>query len=154
MRLIGTIDARVDQKGRVFLPVLFRRTMTEVDGGRWILRTNVFEHCLVLYPEQEWFARLDELHARLSVWNREDEQILRQFVADAEWITLDAGGRLLIPKRYMKMADIKQNVTFIGMDSTIEIWAKELRQEQQENFGEALQKRMAENNKSLPTDDK
>ena len=49
----------------------------------------------------------------------------RQFVADVEIITLDSNGRFLIPKRYLKLASIEQEVRFIGMDSTIEIWAKE-----------------------------
>ena len=31
----------------------------------------------------------------------------------------------LIPKRYLKLANIEQEVRFIGMDDTIEIWAKE-----------------------------
>ena len=38
-------------------------------------------------------------------------------------ITLDGNGRFLIPKRYMKMANIEQQIRFTGMDDCIEIWA-------------------------------
>ena len=51
--------------------------------------------------------------------------IFRQFVSDVEEVTMDSNGRILIPKRYMDMAGIQQEVRFIGMDDTIEIWAKE-----------------------------
>ena len=51
--------------------------------------------------------------------------IFRQFVADVEELGIDSSGRILLPKRYMNMASIKQEVRFIGIDDTIEIWAKE-----------------------------
>ncbi len=53
------------------------------------------------------------------------QMIFRQFVSDVEVITLDGNGRFLIPKRYLKLAKIQQDVRFIGLDDTIEIWAKE-----------------------------
>lgn len=142
MRFIGTIDARVDQKGRVFLPALFRRTLQEGGDGSLILRKDIFEDCLVVYPKEVWNARLDELRERLSVWNREGQSLFRSFVTDVEWLTLDSAGRFLIPKRYLRMAHIGQNVTFVGMDSTIELWGKKPEpgpRDASESLGEALQ---------------
>ena len=53
------------------------------------------------------------------------QRIYRQYVSGVEIVTLDASGRFLIPKRYMQMAAIQQDVMFIGMGDTIEIWGKE-----------------------------
>lgn len=142
MRFIGTIEAKVDQKGRVFLPALFRRTLQEGGDMSLIMRKDIFEDCLVIYPKEVWNARLDELHERLSVWNREQQSVFRSFVTDVEWLTLDSNGRFLIPKRYLKMAHIGQNITFVGMDSTIELWGKKPEPDNSgapENLGEALQ---------------
>ena len=47
-------------------------------------------------------------------------------VAAEDCLTLDSNGRFLIPKRYLKLAHINQEVRIIGMDDTIEIWSKEL----------------------------
>ena len=52
--------------------------------------------------------------------------IFRQFVSDVEIITLDSSGRFLISKRYLKLAGIDQEVRFIGLGDTIEIWSKEV----------------------------
>ncbi|MDD4760598.1 MAG: division/cell wall cluster transcriptional repressor MraZ [Bacteroidaceae bacterium] len=148
MRFIGTIEAKVDEKGRAFFPALFRRQLKEGDGERFILRKDIFENCLVIYPEQEWSRRLDELHEKLSVWNKAEQQLFRQFVADVEWLSLDNSGRFLIPKRYLKMAEIKQSIIFIGMDSTIEVWSKELKEKKEQNssdFGTNLEKLMQKN---------
>ena len=82
MRFIGTIHAKVDQKGRAFLPAVFRRVFSEGEEERLILRKDLFENCLVIYPEKVWNQRLDELHAKLSVWSREQQQMFRQFVRD------------------------------------------------------------------------
>lgn len=133
MRFIGTIEAKVDQKGRVFLPAQFRRILQTGNEERLILRKDLYEACLVIYPETVWNRRLDELHARLSVWNKAEQRLFRQFVKDVEWLSLDGNGRFLIPKRYLKMASIVQNVTFIGMDETIEVWAKEKNDSEAEN---------------------
>lgn len=131
MQLIGTIEAKVDQKGRVFMPASFRKALAQSqndtgakDGElRLVMRKDVFERCLVLYPEGVWNERLEQLRSRLSVWRRRDQEMLRSYVSDAEWITLDSNGRLLIPKRYLQMADIQSEVTFVGMNDTVEVWA-------------------------------
>ena len=66
---------------------------------------------------------MDALRNRLSRWSRRDQMIYRQYVSDVEMITLDGNGRFLIPKRYLKMANIDQQIRFTGMDDCIEIWA-------------------------------
>lgn len=125
MRFIGNIEAKSDSKGRVFVPAYFRRALQVASSSKLMMRKDIFQDCLVLYPEESWNRQLDALHARLDRWNAHHQMIFRQFVADVEEINIDSNGRILIPKRYMKMAGIEQEVRFIGMDDTIEIWAKE-----------------------------
>ena len=67
---------------------------------------------------------MDALRKRLNQWSRRDQMIYRQYITDVEMITLDGNGRFLIPKRYLKMANIDQQIRFTGMDDCIEIWAK------------------------------
>lgn len=125
MRFIGNIVAKADNKGRVFLPACFRRILQSGNCDKVMLRKDVYQDCLVLYPMSNWNEQLDALRSRLDKWNSKHQMIFRQFVADVEELSIDANGRILLPKRYMNMADIKQEVRFIGMDDTIEIWAKE-----------------------------
>jgi len=122
MRFLGNIIGKTDSKGRVFLPASFRKTLQGAGDERLVLRKDVFQSCLVIYPESVWNEQMDTLRQRLNRWNAAHQQIFRQFVSDAEVLQLDASGRLLIPKRYLKLADIKQEVKFIGMGDTIELW--------------------------------
>ena len=87
------------------------------------MRKDVFQPCLVLYPESVWNEQMDLLRKNLNRWRKDHQEIYRQFVSDVEVITLDGNGRFLIPKRYLKKAEIEQNIKFIGMGDTIEIWS-------------------------------
>lgn len=145
MRFLGNIEAKADAKGRAFLPAIFRKVLQASGEDNLVLRKDVFESCLVLYPERVWNEQLDILRQRLNRWDKEQWQIFRQFVSDAEVISLDGNGRFLIPKRYLKFAGIEQELKFIGVDDTIEIWSKDNSETpfvDLQNFGSALQSLM------------
>lgn len=125
MRFLGNSEAKTDIKGRVFLPVIFRKQLQAAGEECLIMRKDTYQDCLVLYPESAWNSQMNELRARTNRWDPKHQMIFRQFVSDVEIITLDSNGRFLIPKRYLKLAGIEQEVRFIGLDDTIEIWSKE-----------------------------
>lgn len=142
MRFLGNIEAKIDAKGRVFFPSVFRKVMQTAGEEGLVLRKDIFQPCLVIYPESEWNRQMDELRARLNRWNREHQRIFRQFVSDAEMVTLDGNGRFLIPKRYAEMAGITQKVKFIGVGDSIEVWSEENTEKpfmEPEEFGAALE---------------
>ena len=148
MRFLGNIEAKTDAKGRVFLPSAFRKQMQSASEGSLIMRKDTYQNCLVLYPENVWNEQMNELRNRLNRWNAKHQMLFRQFVADVEIVTLDGNGRFLIPKRYLKLANIDQEVRFIGMDDTIEIWAKEALEQpfmDIELFGKELDEIMGNN---------
>ena len=123
MRFLGNIEAKTDTKGRAFLPAVFRKVLQASSEENLVLRRDVFQKCLVLYPESVWNARLDLLKQQLRPWKQSHQQMFRQFVSEAEVVTLDGNGRFLISKRLQKIAEIDQDIQFIGMDDTIEIWS-------------------------------
>ena len=145
MRFIGNIEAKTDSKGRVFLPACFRRILQAGGCDKVMLRKDVYQDCLVIYPEESWNRQLDLLRSKLDKWNSRHQMIFRQFVADVEELSIDSNGRILLQKRYLNMAGIKQEVRFVGMDDTIEIWAKENVEKpfmSPEEFGSELEKIM------------
>ena len=124
MRFLGNIEAKTDAKGRAFLPAVFRKVLQAAGEETLVLRKDVFQKCLVLYPESVWNARLDMLKANLNLWKPAHMQMLRQFMKGAETLTLDGNGRFLLSKQLLKAACIEgQDIQFIGMDDIIEIWA-------------------------------
>ncbi len=109
------------------------------------MRKDVFQPCLVLYPESVWNEQMDALRQRLNRWNKQHQQVFRQFVSEVEILSLDGNGRFLIPKRYQKMAAIEQDIKFVGLGDTIEIWSAQQAEEQQmkaEDFEQSLEELM------------
>ena len=107
MRFLGNIEAKTDAKGRAFLPAVFRKVLQASGEERLVMRKDVFQTCLVLYPESVWNVQMDEL-------------------------------------RYMKMANIDQNIKFVGVDNTIEIWSNDRSEPfmEPEEFSSALEEIM------------
>jgi len=145
MRFLGNIEAKTDAKGRAFLPAVFRKVLQASGEDVLVLRKDVFQKCLVLYPESVWNERLDQLKTQLRPWKQVHQQMFRQFVSEAEVVTLDGNGRFLISRRLQKAVEIEQEIQFIGMDNTIEIWAPaNLRQtlKSDEEFGSEFERIM------------
>jgi MraZ protein len=149
MRFLGNIEAKTDAKGRAFLPAVFRKMLQASGSESLVLRKDIFQDCLVLYPESVWNEQMDTLRGKLNRYNAQHQKIFRQFVSEVEMTALDGNGRFLIPKRYLQMAGIQQNIKFIGMGDTIEIWANEKVEESKmdgEEFGQALESIMTQEN--------
>ena len=149
MRFLGNIEAKTDTKGRAFLPAVFRKVLQASGEENLVLRKDIFQKCLVLYPESVWNERLDMLKNQLRLWKQTHQQIFRQFVSEAEVVNLDGNGRFLISKRLQKVAEIEQDIQFIGMDDTVEIWAPqnlELTLKSEEDFGKEFEQIMNTDN--------
>lgn len=122
---LGNYEAKVDAKARVFVPAVFRKILQSSAQNALILRKDIFQECLVLYPLAVWDAELGKLRLKLNRWDKHQQQVFRQFVVDAERLDIDASGRILIPKKYMQMIDVSSDVLFLGTGDTIELWKQE-----------------------------
>ena len=144
-QFLGNFEAKVDAKGRVFVPAAFRKLL-QLQGEDWlVLRKDIFQDCLVLYPGSVWEEEIEVLRSKLNKWNRIEQQVFRQFVLDAERIELDGSGRILVSKRYLELVQIDAHVRFLGVDNTIEVWAKDKLDKplmEPETFAEEIQQLM------------
>ena len=125
MRFLGNIEAKTDSKGRVFLPATFRKVLQASGEEMLVMRKDIHQDCLVLFPKSVWDARVDALMEHVNEWDDEGMMVVRQYMKEAEELTIDGNGRILIPRRYLDMVQVEQTVRLIGINNTIEIWAAE-----------------------------
>lgn len=147
MRFTGTIEAKLDAKGRVFLPSAFRKVLEIAQEEVLYIRKDDFENCLTLYPSSVWNAQVDMLRAKMNPFSREDKNIFRQYVMNVEEVKLDGNGRFLISKKMLEMAGLKQAVNFIGYDDVVEIWSpenQEIVSQEPDEYSASLQNLMKE----------
>lgn len=141
-RFIGNCDAKMDEKGRVFFPAAFRRLLAKDGDEALMIRKDVHQNCLVLYPKSVWNRQLDTLRGRLNRWNRQQQMVFRQFVAGVDELPIDGNGRILIPSRLRQQVNLEAAVRFIGMDDVIELWSQtevEALLEPADGLGESLE---------------
>ncbi len=122
MRFLGNIEAKTDAKGRVFLPVAFRKVLQAEGVEQLVLRKDVHEDCLVIYPDVVWNEQVDRMRQGLNRWNRQQQQVFRMFVSEAEAVAVDSSGRILLSRRMQEKVGISEAVRLIGVGDTIEIW--------------------------------
>jgi len=123
----GTIHAKKDVKGRVFIPATFRKILQSFGDSCLVLRKDIHQDCLALYPEKTWEEVLNKRQEELDDWGDGNSQhTFRMISAFTETVELDSSGRILIPKRYLNMAKITNSVCFVGMNKYIEIWNPDL----------------------------
>ena len=127
---LGKIEAKVDVKGRVFVPSVFRKVFSEEDRERVVVRMEADEKYLVVYPESVWNKQVLDLQSKLNEWDPEDQMLLMQFVGDAEMLEFDAQGRVLLPKRLQTRLGGDSELIFVGMVDRIALWSKSMYEEQ------------------------
>lgn len=111
-------------KGRVSIPAKFREVCREKYGDETFVITN-FDKCLVAYPLKEW-NEIERKVSELPQFKHEVISFLRYLMGGAVDCPLDGQGRVLIPQSLRNHARIDRELVMIGMLTRIEIWSKEV----------------------------
>ena len=122
--LIGTYECKVDAKGRLMLPVAFKKQLASVTEKGFVLKRAVFQPCLELYPMQEWESMMQNVN-KLNRFKKKNNDFIRRFTAGVKSVDLDVSGRLLIPKDLVGFAGITKEIVVTSAVNIIEIWDKD-----------------------------
>jgi MraZ protein len=123
---IGDYTCKVDVKGRIILPMAFKKQMPADAQDHFVVRKDIFENCLVLYSIEDWNRQLEKIRKKMNAYNREHNMFLRNFFKGTAELSLDNSNRLLIPKRLMELISADRDVVLAGQDGRIEIWAADV----------------------------
>ena len=142
---IGNIEARLDGKGRVFVPASYRKILAEMGSQHIVMRRDTDNECVIFYPENVWHAKVSELRNALDEWDPEDQMILMQFMSEAELLDMDSQGRVLLQKKNLEMIGAEQDILFVGMLDRFAIWNPSVfgeKQMPQKDLAERIRNRM------------
>lgn len=93
------------------------------------------QRCLFLYPEDRWLAVEEKLN-KVSNLRVDGANVIRNFLRNAEDITIDGQNRLALPASLMQWAGIQQKVTIIGVGDRLELWSPDELQKVDESISE------------------
>lgn len=116
---IGEYSHNLDDKGRLAIPVKFRREL--VKGA---VVTRGLDNCLFLYTKTEW-AKLAEKLAALPFSQANSRAFSRLMLAGAMDVEIDKQGRMVLPEYLRQFAGLKKEVVVAGLYSRLELWDSE-----------------------------
>jgi len=120
MMFRGATHLSMDAKFRLVVPAKHRDALLTQSGGNLILTAHP-HRCLLLYPQPAW-APIEAKINSLSSFNPQTSVYQRMMVGQAEDITLDVTGRLLVSPVLRGFAHLDKDVMFVGQGSHFELW--------------------------------
>ncbi len=115
--LSGEFRHSIDQKNRVFLPAKLREEL----GDTLMITRDIREKCLKVFSIEGWQAYIAPIKQQeRAIW----EPTLRVLNSMGTQAEPDAQGRVLLPARLVKYAEIEKNAVIVGCGDYAEIWAE------------------------------
>lgn len=122
----GANSLNLDGKGRLAIPSRYRDALSErCDGKMVVTVNNTKEHCLWLYPMDEW-VEVEQKIVSLPSFNPEHQKLKRFLLGYASDVEVDGSGRILLPAPLREFAMMKKSVFLVGQGNKFEIWSDEL----------------------------
>ncbi|MCK4352721.1 division/cell wall cluster transcriptional repressor MraZ [candidate division WOR-3 bacterium] len=116
----GKYKYSLEEKGRIFIPVKFRRGLMPDDEDTFVV-TKGYDGCLALYPLNEW-RKVGEKLKKYPTNDSKSRKTARWFSANAEVVKLDSQGRIKVPQHLVDFAKLVKEVVIIGVFNRIELW--------------------------------
>jgi len=120
----GSAPARIDDKGRLKVPTLFRADIQDQRGPD-VFVTSTKGDCVRIYPMSVWL----EIERKLSAMPSNHPSRVR-FLAAVNYFgqpsELDVQGRIVIPPQLRTSASIVGEVRVFGHIDYLEVWNEEL----------------------------
>lgn len=121
----GLSAINLDAKGRLAIPTKYREMLTGLCAGRLVATIDTEEHCLLIYPVEEWEIIQAKIEA-LPSFNPVARRIQRLLIGHATDIDMDANGRILLPQPLREYAQLEKESILIGQGKKLELWSKSL----------------------------
>lgn len=129
---VGEYISKLDNKGRAIFPSQLKRQLSgEEQVVAFVLKRDIYEKCLVLYPMNEWNKQTAILKKRLNPFNRKHAEFMREYYRGTAEVSLDNSNRILLPKSLLEYISADKDLVFAGQEGKVEIWSKEVYDQKQ-----------------------
>ena len=121
--LRGSFPARIDDKGRLKVPTMFRGVIQDQQGPD-VFVTSLTGECVRIYPMQVWLEIETKL-SRIPANHPSRLKFLDRVNYYGQTSELDAQGRVVIPPNLRDSASIVGDVRVFGRIDYLEVWNNE-----------------------------
>jgi len=117
----GVATFNLDAKGRMAIPAKFRKHLDACCEGHLIVTIDHSDHCLQMYPVDEWEVVEKKLVA-LPNMQGPARRLQRMLLGNATECQMDSNGRILLPAKLREFAGLEKSTVMIGQGKKFELW--------------------------------
>ena len=103
--MTGTYEHSIDAKGRLFIPAKLREELG-----------------VTFYPQSTW----DKFTEKFASLPMTQSKVMRPLFANAVKCELDSQGRIVIPQKLRRYAQLEKDAVILGVNDRAEIWSAQL----------------------------
>lgn len=118
----GSSVHTINDNGRLSIPSKMRDMLRNKYAEDTLVLVTSQSGCLVVYPTAEWDAFEQTLP--LNPKSPRIAKIIRDLYANMDDVSIDGNGRILIPPKLRKLADLDGECIVLGINNRMEIWNK------------------------------
>ena len=118
---LSSYENKIDKKGRVSVPATFRSHLNSI-GYNGFISYPSFNHSALEACSQDRIEKLSNTIDSLNPFEEKRDFFATSILSDSENLQFDTEGRVSLPNKLLNHAKIKNNVLFVGLGKTFQIW--------------------------------
>lgn len=129
---MSTITGKIDAKGRVSVPSVFRSAISAQNGAAQSGAPPLNPQGIFVYPSftenaiegggHSLMNDIGTMVERLNLFAEERDALAASLFADSHHLNFDADGRVSLPATLLAHAGIEKELSFVGLGGKFQIW--------------------------------
>jgi len=118
---LSSYENKIDKKGRVSVPATFRSHLNSM-GYNGFISYPSFNHTALEACSPDRIEKLSNTIDSLNPFEEKRDFFATSILSESENLQFDAEGRISLSEKLLNNAKIKNNVLFVGLGKTFQIW--------------------------------
>ena len=118
---LSSYENKIDKKGRVSVPATFRSHLSSMGYNGFICYPS-FNHLALEACSQDRIEKLSNTIDSLNPFEEKRDYFATSVLSESENLQFDTEGRVSISQKLLNRTKIKNNILFIGLGKTFQIW--------------------------------
>ena len=118
---LSSYENKLDKKGRVSVPATFRSYLTSM-GYNGFISYPSFNHSALEACSQDRIEKLSNTIDSLNPFEEKRDYFATSVLSESFNLQFDTEGRVSLTEKLLDHAKIKNNILFVGLGKTFQIW--------------------------------
>ena len=118
---LSTYENKLDKKGRVSVPASFRSYLSNLGYNGVVCYPSFNNQSIEAWP-QDRIEKISNAIDSLNPFEEKKDYFATSILSESINLQFDSEGRILLTTKLLRHAKIKNNMMFVGLGKTFQIW--------------------------------